>query len=63
MKTPTMGKVVVTAKIENLEDLYSAKKGLLPDAQVRRIEVPDAVDRYRGDHALASKTDDHRTGT
>jgi predicted aspartyl protease len=38
-----MGKVLVTAKIENLEDLYSAKRGLLPDDQVRRIEVHDAV--------------------
>ncbi len=43
METPTMGKVLVTAKIESLEDLYSVKKGLLPDDQVRRIEVADAV--------------------
>jgi predicted aspartyl protease len=43
METPTMGKVLVTAKIENLEDLYSVKKGLLSDDQVRRIEVPDAL--------------------
>jgi hypothetical protein len=43
METPTMGKVLVTVKIENLEDLYSAKRGLLPDTQVRRIEVADAV--------------------
>ena len=43
METPTMGKVLVTATIENLEDLYSARKGLLPDDQVRRIEVHDAV--------------------
>ncbi len=43
METPTMGKVLVTAKIENLEDLYSVKKGLLPDDQVRRIEVANAV--------------------
>jgi predicted aspartyl protease len=43
METPTMGKVLVTAKIENLEDLYSVKKGLLPEDQVRRIEVQDAL--------------------
>jgi predicted aspartyl protease len=43
METPTMGKVVVTAKIENLKDLYGVEQGLLPDDQVRRIEVPDAV--------------------
>jgi predicted aspartyl protease len=38
-----MGKVLVTAMIENLEDLFNAEKGLLPDDQVRRIEVQDAV--------------------
>ena len=43
METPTMGKVLVTAMIENLGDLYSVKRGLLPDDQVRRVEVPDAV--------------------
>jgi len=43
METPTMGKVVVTAKIENLEDLFKAKRGLLPEDQVRGIEVHDAV--------------------
>jgi len=43
MESSTMGKVFVTAKIENLGDLYFAEKGLLPDDQVRRIEVPDAV--------------------
>jgi predicted aspartyl protease len=43
METPTMGKVLVTAKIENLRDLYNVKQGLLPDDQVRRIEVADAV--------------------
>jgi len=43
MQSPTMGKVLVTAKIENLEDLFNAEKGRLPDDQVRRIEVHDAV--------------------
>jgi predicted aspartyl protease len=43
METPTMGKVLVTAKIENLADLFKAEQGLLPDDQVRRIEVADAV--------------------
>jgi predicted aspartyl protease len=43
METEMMGKVLVTAKIENLEDLYNVKKGLLRDDQVRRIEVHDAV--------------------
>jgi predicted aspartyl protease len=43
METPTMGKVVVTAKIENMGDLYSVKMGLLPADQVRRVEVEDSV--------------------
>jgi predicted aspartyl protease len=43
MGTPTMGKVLVTAKIENLGDLYNVEQGLLPNDQVRRIEVADAV--------------------
>ncbi len=38
-----MGKVVVTAIIENLADLYNVKTGQLPPEQVRRIEVHDAV--------------------
>jgi predicted aspartyl protease len=43
MESFTMGKVFATAKIENLQDVYDAQRGLLPDDQVRRIEVPDAV--------------------
>ncbi len=43
METETMGKVLVTATIENLEDLYQVKLGLLPDDQVRRVEISDAV--------------------
>jgi predicted aspartyl protease len=43
VETPTTGKVLVTAKIENLEDLFKAEQGLLPDDQVRRIEIQDAV--------------------
>ena len=38
-----MGKVVVTALIENLEDLYNVKRGQLQADQARRIEVHDAV--------------------
>jgi predicted aspartyl protease len=43
MGTAAMGKVVVTAKIENLGDLYDVKKGRMNDDQVRRVEVHDAV--------------------
>lgn len=43
METATMGKVLVSAKIENVVDLYAASKGQIPDDQVRRIEVSDAL--------------------
>ncbi len=39
----TMGRVVVAARIENLEDLYQAGKGILDPQQVRRIDVLDAL--------------------
>lgn len=43
METPTMGSVIVTAKVESLEDLYMVEKGLLPADQVRQLEVTDAL--------------------
>lgn len=43
MGTATMGKVVVTTKIENLEDQYAVYQGLLAPDQVRSITVDDAV--------------------
>lgn len=39
----TMGKVLVAAKIENLEDLFCVQKGLLKPEQVRAVEVTDAL--------------------
>jgi hypothetical protein len=39
----SMGKVTVSARIENLEDLYSADKNQLSSDQVRRVEVSDAL--------------------
>jgi predicted aspartyl protease len=38
-----MGKVIVSVKIENLDDLFGVQKGTLQNDQVRRIEVPDAL--------------------
>src|SRR5712664_2176132 len=38
-----MGKVLVTAKIENLDDLVLSKKGNLPQSAVRSVEVADAL--------------------
>jgi clan AA aspartic protease len=43
METETMGKVLVTATIENLEDLFQVEQGLLSSDQVRRVEVTDAL--------------------
>jgi len=43
METPAMGKVLVTALIENLADLNLADKGIIPRDQIRRVEVHDAL--------------------
>lgn len=43
MVTTTMGKVLVTARIENLDDLFGARKGQIAEDQVRRVEVTDAL--------------------
>ena len=38
-----MGQVFVRAKIENLGDVDTRKRGLLPPERVRAVEVPDAL--------------------
>jgi predicted aspartyl protease len=43
METATVGKVLVSARIENVVDLYEASKGQISDDQVRRIDVSDAL--------------------
>ena len=43
MRIETMGKVLVRAVIENVEDLYEARKGRLALGEVRRVEVEDAL--------------------
>jgi predicted aspartyl protease len=43
METNAMGRVLTEATIENLEDLWAVKRGLLPAEQVRRIVVADAL--------------------
>lgn len=43
MRGAAMGKVLVTAKLENIEDILRAGKGELPPEQVRRVEVTDAL--------------------
>jgi predicted aspartyl protease len=43
MEMATMEKVLVTARIENLADLFGLHKGLVSEDQVRRVEVRDAL--------------------
>lgn len=43
METATMGRVTVQAKIENLEDLWEARRGQKSDADVRRVSLSDAL--------------------
>lgn len=43
METAAMGKVVVPARIENLEDLMKAKGGNLAPASVRHVDVAEAL--------------------
>ena len=43
MELAVMGKVVVSAKIENLADQLKARDGQLAADQVRRVEVADAL--------------------
>jgi len=38
-----MGRVLTEAVIENIEDLWAVKRGLLPADQARRMTVPDAL--------------------
>ena len=42
-ETEPMGRVVTEALVENLEDLWAARKGAIPVEQVRRIRVSDAL--------------------
>ncbi len=43
METTLRGKVLVTAKIENLEDLFDVEKGLISTDVARSVEVHDAL--------------------
>jgi clan AA aspartic protease len=38
-----MGKVIVTAKLENLNDLFNVKQGLIPPENARSVEITDAL--------------------
>jgi predicted aspartyl protease len=43
MSEQTMGKVIVQATIENLEDQWRVRNGLIPADQARRVEVDDSL--------------------
>lgn len=43
METKTVGKVLVTSKFENMQDLTRVNLGLIPADQVRSVEVSDAL--------------------
>jgi predicted aspartyl protease len=43
MESEAMGRTLTEATIENLEDLYAAKRGQIPIDEVRRIVVNDAL--------------------
>ena len=43
MALATMGKVLVSAKIENVEDVYAVAQARVTPDQIRTIEVSDAL--------------------
>jgi predicted aspartyl protease len=43
METTAMGKVLVTASVENLNDLFLISQGLLTQDKVRQVQVPEAL--------------------
>jgi predicted aspartyl protease len=43
MGIETMGKVLVTVRVENMGDLYAVDQGIISPEQVRRVEVDDAL--------------------
>jgi predicted aspartyl protease len=43
METETVGRVLTEASIENIEDLWAVKRGLLAPEEARRIAVADAL--------------------
>lgn len=43
METETMGQVTTEATIENLRDAWDARRSLIPDEQIRRAVIPDAL--------------------
>jgi predicted aspartyl protease len=42
-ESDSMGRVLTEITVENLDDLYAARKGLLKPDKVRRVTIPNAV--------------------
>jgi hypothetical protein len=42
VETNTIGVVLVSALLENFDDVKSAEKGRIPEAEIHRFEVHDA---------------------
>ena len=38
-----MGRVLTEATIENLQDLWDVKRGIIPEGQLRRLDIKDAL--------------------
>lgn len=43
METATMGRVSVPVRLENIVELFNAQAGIIPQEQVHRLDVPDAL--------------------
>ena len=43
METRAMGRVLAEVVIENLQDLWDVRRGLMPPEKVRRAMIPDAL--------------------
>ena len=43
METQTMGRVVTEVMLENLQDVWAVKDGLIRPEEIRRIAVKDAL--------------------
>jgi predicted aspartyl protease len=56
METATLGKTLVSAKIENAGELYAAHKGLLHEDQVHWIEVTDTLVDTSASHLSMPKS-------
>jgi hypothetical protein len=43
MENATMGRVLVEAVVENLQDIWDERRGMLPPEKVRRVTIADAL--------------------